>query len=149
MSTIKTMGQSAIDRKAKERTFALDLIPKSKPKGGTLGHSNLTITLAADIISSGVHAALPPQIRLMLELLMREFDGSATFQQLNDAWVASDNFTDNGGTYVQSVLSNSVHGYTSSWNHYFNVNIPTRNTLNRKDAKRFKSDDISKRILVA
>tara|TARA_R110000796_G_C14254040_1_gene399009 strand:- start:81 stop:503 length:423 start_codon:yes stop_codon:yes gene_type:complete len=135
--------------KTKDRTFALNLIPKSKPKGGTSGYSNLTITLAADIISSGVHAALPPQVRCMLELLMREFDGSATFQQLNDAWIASDHFTDNGGTYVQSVLSDSVKGYKSAWSHYFTVNIPTSNTLNRKDAKRFTSDDISKRIVIA
>ena len=135
--------------KTKERTFALNLIPKTKPKGGSGLHSNVTITLADDYISSGVHAALPPQMRCMLELLMREFDGSATFQQLNDAWIASDYFTDNGGTYVQSVLSDSAAGYTSAWVHYFDVNIPKAITLNRRDAKRFSSEDISKRMLVA
>tara|TARA_B100000242_G_scaffold45753_1_gene27195 strand:+ start:64 stop:519 length:456 start_codon:yes stop_codon:yes gene_type:complete len=116
-------------------------------RGGSNINLNTRVWVSEDSESSGLLAALPPQLAKALEIVVNDFEGNCTLGQLDEAWQKSNNLDVNGGPYTQGIKARP--GQNSFWTHYISGTSFKNNLTKRKPIVAFGIDNISKYFKLA
>lgn len=116
-------------------------------RGGSSINLNTRVWVSEDCESSGLLAALPPQLAKALAIVVNDFEGNCTLGQLDEAWQKSDNLDVNGGNYTQGIKART--GQNSFWTHYISGTSFKDNLAKRKQVVAFGIDNISKYFKLA
>ena len=143
---VLTTPKTVVQKGAPLGVKATKKVSAPSGRGGNL-NLNTRIWVSEDCESSGLLAAMPPQLAKALAIVVNDFEGNCTLGQLDEAWQKSNYLDVNGGNYTQGIKARSGQG--SFWAHYISGTSFTDNLTKRKQCIAFGIDNISKYFKLA